>query len=315
MNRDDIHIISRHSNWSIAGVNQALKDGHYADIKAWKKFLQLLLITLGIGFTTAGILFFFAYNWADLHKFIKIGMIEGLIMLTSSLVLFTKLDIGIKNILLTAAAVLVGILFAVFGQIYQTGANAYDFFLGWTVFITLWVIISNFPPLWIVFLTLLNTTFVLYSQQMAEGWSEIFVFLILFLFNSLIFIFLIYFRKFKPENKFPKWFTNTIVVASIGFSTIGIIAGVFEEEKNWILAVFIIIAFALYLSGIIYGIKTKSGFFLSIIPFSIIIIISALLIKISDGAAMFFMLSLFIIASISFLIKTLIDLQKKWYHE
>jgi hypothetical protein len=45
---------------------------------------------------------------------------------------------------------------------------------------------------------------------------------------------------------------------------------------------------------------------------SIIIIISALFIKISDDAAMFFAISLFIIVSVTLLIKGLLVIQKKW---
>jgi hypothetical protein len=67
--------------------------------------------------------------------------------------------------------------------------------------------------------------------------------------------------------------------------------------------------------GIWHGLKTKSGFYLSIIPFSLIIIVSALLIKISDGEMMFLLVSLFIIGSVTLTIKNLIDIQKKWANE
>ena len=161
IDREDIHIIGRHSNWKQESIDTLLKQEIYSNQIAWQKFLKLFFISLGVGFTTAGILFFFAYNWADLHKFVKIGLVEGLITTTTLIVLFSKLNSDIKNIILTGASILVGVLFAVFGQIYQTGANAYDFFLGWTVFITLWVAISNFAPLWFIFIILnIETKFV-----------------------------------------------------------------------------------------------------------------------------------------------------------
>ena len=67
--REDIHIISRHSDLTTDAIEQVLKENVYNDKVAWQKFLQLFFIALGIGFTVAGIIFFFAYNWADLHKF------------------------------------------------------------------------------------------------------------------------------------------------------------------------------------------------------------------------------------------------------
>ena len=140
--REDIQIITRHSNWSEKSIDNILKKDIYSDKQSWHKFLRLFFISLGVGFTTAGIIFFFAYNWADLHKFIKIGLIEGLIISLTLVILFSKISLDIKNILFTGTSILVGVLFAVFGQIYQTGANAYDFFLGWTMFITIWVFVS-----------------------------------------------------------------------------------------------------------------------------------------------------------------------------
>ena len=189
--REDIQIITRHSNWSEKSIDNILKKNIYSDKDSWLKFLRLFFISLGVGFTTAGIIFFFAYNWADLHKFIKIGFIEGLIIISTLVILFSKISLDVKNILLTGTSILVGVLFAVFGQIYQTGANAYDFFLGWTMFITIWVFVSNYAPLWLVFITLINTTLILYSQQVAQDWSEVFVFTLLLengdlCYNSLI---------------------------------------------------------------------------------------------------------------------------------
>ena len=309
--REDIQIISRHSNWSEESIDKILKQEIYSTKESWRKFLRLFFISLGVSFTTAGIIFFFAYNWADLHKFIKIGLIESLIIITTLIVLFSKISLDIKNILLTGASILVGVLFAVFGQIYQTGANAYDFFLGWTMFITLWVAISNFAPLWLVFITLINTTLILYSQQVAHDWSEVFELTLLFVINILFLTIALFVKKNIKEIKPPIWFTNLIALASISFSTIGISIGIFDQQQTSFF-VLIIITSILYGIGIKYGLKVKSGFYLSTIPFSIIVIISAFLIKLSDDASMLFIISLFVIASVTFVIKNLINLQKKW---
>ncbi len=311
MDRNDIHIISRHSNWTEKGIDKILREKVYSDTKSWKGFLNLLFISLGVGFTVSGIIFFFAYNWADLHKFAKMGLIEVLIILTVSTILFTKLNLNVKNILLTGTSVLVGVLIAVFGQIYQTGANAYDFFLGWTLFISLWVVFSNYPPLWLVFLTLVNTTFILYSQQVASNWSVVFVFGSLFLLNTIVLVTIHLISKFSNNLKVPAWFTSLLGLAAIVFSTIGIIFGIIDKHQSYFL-VLLLLSIIAYGTGLIYSLKTKNGFYLSIIPFSIIIIISALLIKISDDAAMFFIVSLFIVVSITLLIKGLLDIQKKW---
>ena len=313
--REDIHIIGRHGNLTEKGIAKVLKDNVYNDKRAWHKFLRLLFISLGVGFSVSGIIFFFAYNWEDLHKFAKIGLAEGLVIAATGLVLLPKININFRNIILSGASVLVGVLFAVYGQIYQTGANAYDFFLVWTIFITLWVIISNFAPLWLIYIILINTTFILYSQQVANDWSGVFIFASLFIINTVILIAAIAIHNYKKATiAVPNWFSNTIALACVCFATIGIIIGIFNDYQL-AFPLLILITAILFALGICYGLITKSLFYLSVIPFSLIIIVSALLIKISNGEMMFLSVSLFIIIAVTFTIKNLIHIQKKWKNE
>jgi uncharacterized membrane protein len=314
IDKKDIRIINRYSDLSEKQVDKILKAHVYNSPESWQKFLRLLFISLGIAFTTAGILFFFAYNWADLHKFIKLGLVEGLIITLTSVVLFSNIKIDIKHIIITGTAILVGVLFAVFGQIYQTGANAYDFFLGWTIFITLWVVVLNFPPLWLVFITLVNTTLILYSEQVAHGWSAILLSTLLFSINLLFLVAFIITSKTVETIKTPNWFLNIIALATIVFSTIGISISIFEPYE---LATLVLVSLSviIYAIGIIYGLRAKRGFYLSIIPFSVIVICSAFFIKISVDPGMFFIISLFIVISVTLVIRNLINLQKKWTNE
>lgn len=311
IDRDDIQIISRNSNWSEKNIDQTLKENIYTSKEAWLKFLRLFFISLGVGFTIAGIIFFFAYNWANLDKFIKIGLIESLIIATTLVILFTKLSNDIKNIILTGTAMLVGVLFAVFGQIYQTGANAYDFFLGWTLFITLWVAVSNFAPLWLIFIILINTTIVLYSQQIAHDWSFVFITTLLFVINSAFLIAALFVNTITKKLNPPRWFTNSLALAAITASTIGISYGLFNTPKG-VFFTLITLALLAYGSGIWFGLKAKNGFYLSVIPFSIITIISVLLVNLSDDFGMFLLITIFVITSVTLVIKNLINLQKKW---
>lgn len=314
LNREDIRIISQHSNWSEERIDQLLKEKHYSDAESWRKFLKLIFISLGIGFTITGILFFFAYNWSDLHKFVKIGLIEMLIVVATLVVLGSKLSLDVKNIVLAGASVLVGVLFAVFGQIYQTGANAYDFFLGWTIAITLWVLVSDFAPLWLIYLTLINTTIILYSQQVAHGWSVMAVFTLLFILNGVFLAFTLAGAKALKQVDPPVWFSNLIALAAFTFATIGIIMGIFDKQQTSFYTL-ILITSVIYALGVAYGLKTKNVFYLTIIPFSLIVITSAFLLKFSNSAVMFLVISIFVIVSVTLVIKNVINLQKKQIHE
>ncbi len=313
LKREDIYTISPHSNLAEKGVYNALKENIYNDGKAWQKFLSVFLFSLGVGFTLSGIVFFFAYNWAGLHKFVKIGLIAALIIAAICLVLLSKIN-NVRRVALSGAALLAGVLFAVFGQIYQTGANAYDFFLAWTVFVTLWVVVSNFAPLWLLYLGLINTTLVLYAQQVARHWSGVSLFALLFAINTLALIAAILLSRYRNAARIPNWFLNTVALGAAGCATIGIVLGIFSDyEISFVLLAFIAaLAFAL---GIWHGLRTKSGFYLSIIPFSLIVIGSALLIKLSEGEAMFLLVGVFIISSTTLVIKNLIGIQKRWANE
>jgi uncharacterized membrane protein len=308
--REDIHIIGRHSNLGEGGVARMLKEHVYNGKGAWHKFIKLFLAALGIGFSVSGVVFFFAYNWSQLHRFVKIGLAECVLIGVTGFVLFAKMNIHVRRILLTGASILVGVLFAVFGQVYQTGANAYDFFLAWTAFVTLWVFIAGFAPLWLLYLGLINTTFLLYAQQVANDWPEVFVFSLLFFFNTAVLIVV----HLVPGAKRPVWFRNMVGLASAVFATTGVVVGIFDRYHS-VFPVLILITVLVFSSGIWYGLKTKNGFYLSVIPFSVIVIVSAFLGSISDGATMLLTISLFIIGSVTFTIKNLIDLQKKWADE
>lgn len=127
-----------------------------------------MLLFFGSVLILAGIIFFFAYNWAAMGKFLKFGLIEAgiIVCIVASYLLGPKRLSG--KVLLLSGSVLVGVLLAVYGQIYQTGADAFEIFIGWSVFILGWVIISDFAALWLLWLVLLNTGAILYWYQVGR---------------------------------------------------------------------------------------------------------------------------------------------------
>lgn len=308
--RTDIHLVSRHSDMPDEILQKALEDNVYHHRADWHQFIRYFLLTLAVGFAVSGVVFFFAYNWDDLHKFVKIGIIEGLIICCMVVVFLPKTNPLTKSILLTAASVLVGVLFAVFGQIYQTGANAYDFFLGWTVFITLWVVVYNFAPLWTLFLLLVNTTIILYAEQVARDWSGVILFVILYSINGIALLLGLWFAK----DKMPFWFTALLTIAAITFATIGMIVVIFGYDESGV-GIHVLLTISGFGACIWYGFQSKKLFFLAVLAASMVAIISAGFLKLSEGEAMFFGVAIFIVLAITLVTKYLIHLQKQWNHE
>lgn len=313
VNGDTIYVVSRHSNWSAAGIEKAfIKAGIYPQAEAWKKFLRLAIITLGVAFTVSSIIFFFAYNWQYLHRFVKLGILQGLIVVTVFAPLLLRQKPILQNILLTGASVLVGCLFAVFGQIYQTGANAYDFFLGWTVFIAVWCVAAGFAPLWTLFVGLLNTTILFYAEQVARDWPDGLVEAILFSVN--VIAVLVAETLLRQKTVLNVWFIRVVTLVAVSCSTIAICSGIFKTKDGWLL-VNVFLAIVFYSLAIWRSIQTKHVFYMTVIPLSVIIIISALIMQASDNeyTGGLFITSVFIAVSITVLIRKILQINKKWH--
>ncbi len=310
--REDIQIFTRHSNLTKIGAEKALEENIYNNAENWRKFLSFFCLSLGSVFMTAGIVFFFAGNWAELPTFVKLGVVEFLIIATVVATLFVKIHRTIRNIILNAAAFLVGVLFAVFGQVYQTGADAYDFFLAWTIFISLWVIISNYAPMWLMYIALINITFVLYWQQVASNWSELTVNFTLFIFNTLILAGAMFLPRIRNRMATPNWFINTMTLVSVTLATVlEMQMVIFNTDYQTSYLVFQLTTIAVYLIGVWYAITSKNMVFLAFISLSILVLSSGLVIR-HLGFDDFSIPLLFIVIASASVIAMLINVQKKW---
>jgi uncharacterized membrane protein len=311
------HIISRHSNWTADGVTRFYNTASvYAGRDNWIKFLKVALLAAGMAFCSAGVFFFFAYNWAEMHPFAKLGILQGVIMILVLASIVIKSKLFVKQILLIAASLMAGALFAVFGQIYQTGADAYDFFLGWTIFIAIWVLTADFAALWLVFIGLINTTILTFFDQDDDTWSLIARCNILFAVNMFATISLIYFGQvIKVIRNKPNWLVQIISLAAVTSLTFSIIDSIFDSQHlHTGIAVICLVIF--YPAAISYGILTKSVFWIGMICFSLIAITSAVLTKPFDEAAgIFLFIAAFIVGSTTLLIYQLLKLKKKWSNE
>jgi uncharacterized membrane protein len=69
---------------------------------------------------------------------------------------------------LFAAAFLVGVLFAVYGQVYQTGADPYSLFLTWAIMILPWAVIGRQQGAWLLLVILLNLSLIMFWTQVLE---------------------------------------------------------------------------------------------------------------------------------------------------
>lgn len=135
----------------------------------WRDFLVLAFGALGLALLLAGVIFFFAYNWEALGRFTRFGLLQTALVACCGLAAWRGLNTFAGRLALAAGVVLIGPLLAVFGQIYQTGADPYQLFLGWAALAFLWVLVARTGAVWIVWLVVLDVGVVLYAKD-AGGW-------------------------------------------------------------------------------------------------------------------------------------------------
>jgi len=135
--------------------------------EAWARFLDRTLLFLGGLLATSGVLFFVASNWQELGHLARLGLVEAAVILAALGAWRLGPERLAGQVLLTVAAALVGPLLGVYGQIYQTGADAWNLFLAWSLLIVPWVLVGRNPVLWLLLLGLGNLTAWLAWDQLA----------------------------------------------------------------------------------------------------------------------------------------------------
>jgi hypothetical protein len=134
---------------------------------AWRRFLEGVALWLGALFLGAATIFFFAYNWQELGRFARFGIVE---LLLAAAVL-SSWRLGLERLsgkaALLVATLLVGALLALVTQTYQAGADPWELFATWALFVLPWVAVARFAPLWLILLLLVNLAVSLYYRTIA----------------------------------------------------------------------------------------------------------------------------------------------------
>ena len=92
------------------------------DERFWKQWAIRALMALAIGHILSGIIFFFAFNWNAFSGMMKFAVVGGGIAACLFAWILSKLDSPAGQAFGIGATVLVGVMFAVLGQVYQTPA-------------------------------------------------------------------------------------------------------------------------------------------------------------------------------------------------
>lgn len=147
----------------------------YPTKRTWLSFFDKALLIIGSAAFVLSLVFFVAYNWQNLGKMGKFALVEGALVITIALyvaISFRRRFKLIRQLLLLIASVVTGSLLALFGQVYQTGADTWQLFFAWAILISPWVLIARFPVLWLLWLGLINACLILYIDVMDLSFVE-----------------------------------------------------------------------------------------------------------------------------------------------
>src|SRR5690554_3508568 len=175
----------------------------YPTGRAWGVFLDRLLLWLGTLALVCGVLFFIAYNWAEMGRWLRFGLVQAALVIAIGVYGWYQGEVQgqkkaqakqtVARAALLAAALLLGVLLALFGQVYQTGADPWQLFFFWALLLLPWTLVARFDVLWIVWLGLLNLAWVLYWRTWGSALdvlfdSDISLLLGLFVLNGVVLV-------------------------------------------------------------------------------------------------------------------------------
>ena len=195
-------------------------------------FLKLknLFLSFAILFLLTGTSFFFAYNWNYMGNYEKLSLPLILILLGIIGWFFFQKNKNYRQLCLFSSSFFIGTLFAVFGQIYQTGADSYILFRNWGFFIILFSIIEKFYPLWILNITIFTISIMKYIDFFYDDST-------LILFSGGIFLFFCFFvyviLSRRMSSTIKRYFFNLISFSSIIFLTLGFCSSLVSSKINF----------------------------------------------------------------------------------
>jgi uncharacterized membrane protein len=275
--------------------------------RAWIRFLTQALLLLGAGLLLSGVVCFFAFNWHDLGKFAKLGLLQ-LAIAACALIGWWRLRDFIGRVALSAAAVLVGPLLGVFGQTYQTGADPWGLFAAWALLTLPWAIVAHFTALWVLEVALADVALTLFWIQVPELDSSTWMYLFPLL--AAIHIVAVAAWEWQRRRTAPwldeLWAPRLLVAGTFGFLLAPAIAFVFDitgEGRARTFGFFALWA-AIAAAFVVYRRLREDLFMLTVAGGSVLIMLAVLLarllfdqMKLETGGAL--IMALFVIGEVT----------------
>ena len=206
-----------------------------------KKFFLIFSIV----FLIAGITSFTAYNWATMSNVEKLAVPSVLIIAGLVAYLFLEKEIY-KNLAIFFSSFMIGTLFAVYGQVYQTGADVWVLFRNWALFLIIPMVATGYYSVMTLFSIVVAISTSFYLDLYLSG--AIIPFLSSLIFGVILIVYPFLQKSFK--FKFNNIFYNTMIgIFYICFMTSGFAAIIVDDYSFIALILYIAFVGGIYLVG------------------------------------------------------------------
>ncbi len=230
-------------NWQAQGhidnenISQALATtGANNTPNQWFRFIRVSLLWLSVLSIAFGVIFFFAYNWDNISTASKFVMIQVLMLVSLFAYTQTKRYSNANTTILFFLAMLLGSLFALFGQTYQTGKDPWQLFMIWALFVMPIAFTSRSSSLWLLWLALTCLTLNLilgvrygFLGVLFDHERELLLYSFLGIVASVLFEFLFYSRFKLLANRIAS--QVALIATMVAFSWVAIYS-IFDQSMK-----------------------------------------------------------------------------------
>lgn len=147
-----------------------LQLGLLPDHARWVRMLDRTLLAAASLLVASGLIFFIAANWGALDRYGKLALAQLAIVIGVGLYWHFG-DARVGRAGLGFAVLSLGALLALYGQTYQTGADAYQLFAAWAALSLAWVWLAAHPALWLGWLVLVDIALLRWFSFRPNLWG------------------------------------------------------------------------------------------------------------------------------------------------
>ncbi len=252
----------------------------------WLLAVGRLLAFAGALLLGAAVVFFFAYNWAELHRFAKFGLATAGLAACVGVALFSQPFGTAYRAALLGACIMTGALLALVGQAYQTGADIWELFFAWSTLMLPFVLLARSSASWALWLVVANVALARglsqahWSVTLGDWFGPVAILLVAGLNLAALLLFELLGARLMsvPRRHLPRLALAGVLAPLIPGATIGWWGGEFTAV-TLVFYVALAVGFKVYLS------LRRDVLALALVAFSLIAVMTAGLYRAFDALA------------------------------